>query len=681
MKREGILNSISLGVCSLATQAIFLRLVLSSGSGGELYTAMALACWLGWVGIGSLIGRTVNKSFQSKAWIIQGLIKLPIAFIIIIYPRLFIEILDPFKYAPLLLIGMAGPGLLYGLLFALLITPENKTSTIYKFEALGALLGGIIVTMWAYWGLGNFSLMIPLAIYELSIGIGYRKLLWISIPLGIYIGLNLGHTLDEYSAAKRWTVNKVYQLSYGFSGSWLTLIGGDQVTVIHNGIRVASNSDREEDEEALLWPLLFKPKSRLMLLIGFEGMEVARYLPKSVQALRLFEDEAYLKLGLFDLSKYKIAEPLAYESDQKFDIISVQLHGAATLADYKFETESFFFHCKSMLTSDGILYISTISDENYIGPELGKYLSSLICTLKRVYGDIQVIPGSRIGFICSAKGIMKHDLTTINSSLQALSLNSPYFNYPLVINKMASIKQTNFMAAIDTTSGSNSILKPSSVLHFLRWQGEEFGFSGKVFSIYKPVFLMFGLIMLLILPLFLAYQFHINLPFMLGSSCLGFLGMAFEILILYLFQILFGSLYLHIGLIMAAFMAGLSGGAAIKVNYLKFINVISLISTCTLALILPLILNSQIGLHEVEIILYIIAVTIGIATGSGFSQLAQSQDQSVEFGAILYASDLTGAVLAAILTPGLLIWLGTFPLILILTVVSLISWVSLGFAK
>ena len=125
-------NAIFLGLCSLATQAVYLRFILSSETGGELYAALALGGWLLWVAIGSFIGKRISWKSIDGLWLFSAVIKIPIALLIFIYPVFFTGILDPLQFLPLAVLGLALPGIIYGIIFALLITPDTKMSLIYR---------------------------------------------------------------------------------------------------------------------------------------------------------------------------------------------------------------------------------------------------------------------------------------------------------------------------------------------------------------------------------------------------------------------------------------------------------------------------------------------------------------------------------------------------------------------
>ncbi len=160
----------------------------------------------------------------------------------------------------------------------------------------------------------------------------------------------------------------------------------------------------------------------------------------------------------------------------------------------------------------------------------------------------------------------------------------------------------------------------------------------------------------------------------------GFMGMAFEISFLYLFQIAIGQLYIHIGPLLAVFMAGLASGAWVPFDKRRNLSLMTFALSCALSLCLLPIIDSGMCLPGVVAILYILSALIGFSTGAGFAFLVDSA-RLEGCGAVLYASDLFGALTAAVFIPGLMIWIGTFPLFIALTVMSAINGANVWLLK
>ena len=672
-------DAVFLGICSLATQTVFIRFILSSQIGGELYAAIAIGCWIGWVGFGSLIGHRITQRRRRQIWLISSLVKLPLAFLIFLYPGFFTGVLDPLRFLPLAIFGMAPTGILYGFLFPLLIGPETKASHIYRNEAIGSLIGGLAASLWVVSGSGDFGFLLIISMLELSRFLSRKRTLPILGIAGVVLAVTLNPYLDRAALKIRWPGFNAVDVAHGLSGRWSLLARGDQIVIIHNGQQIGVIPDRASTEEALLWPFLFYPDADNILLIGYEGIRIDEYLPAGVKPLMLYSDRAYTRLDVPDTSPYEIGDPLSLATQSGFDIVSVLLHGAGNLYDYRMETDLFFERCAGFLNDDGILYVSAISDENYLAPALADYLSSLKNTLSVYFDSIVAIPGARVGFVCFQDDGRRAEPDDLFTGFQQVNIESPYFNLPLIINRLAEFRISNLENSLDETAHPNGVLKPMSVLRYLGWQGSVFGAAGSVFDIYTPPYIFIVFVLLLIVPLLLAALRKLRFSPIFGTMGLGFVGMSFEIGIIYLFQTLFGSLHLHLGMILAIFMAGLALGA----TYSQRLKPMIIMAPILLAAIaVPFgyaIVRLDFGLIFAYILFYMTSLAAGFSTGGGFAFFVDRSGGAPRIGATLYGADLYGALMAAVCVPGILMSLGTIFLMVALVAVSLAVLATLIF--
>jgi len=670
-------DALTLGFGSIATQTIFIKLILSSELGGELYAAIAIGGWIASVAGGAFWGRKINNDRRTIIWTISAIIKIPLAFFVFIYPSFFTGILDPLRFLPLMVLGIAPTGILYGLLFPLLIDETSKTSTVYRNEAIGSLAGGLLTVAYSYFGAGGFSLLLFLAGVEISRAVS-RRVLALSIPAACLIGgFFFGPHLDRAGLVIRWPGFKTVKSAHGYSGLWAVHERENQLTISHNGKHLQTIPDRQSSEEALLWPFVFNPEARNILLIGFEGFEIGRYLPENVQSTVLVGDKGFLKLHLPTGSGYTIRDPLSYETDMKYDIINVYLKGGAGLDDNRFETDYFFKKCKEWLKTNGVFYVSAVSDENYISPELCRYLSAIKSTLDANFSSVYPIPGPRIGFVCRTTD----EKTDVSESLKTLKIDSPYFNRRMLANRMAPFRLAYLGSCFDKGGAGNDILRPGSIISYLRWIGSMFGKGKYFFQIYMfPYPLLFFPIIILI-PLLIRITAKSDFVPVFTVTLLGAAGLTTEIVIIYLFQILFGQLYLHIGLIIALFMGGMALGAHMGAKLKFHIFAISFLVALIPFLFLRSAIDLEFGLKAVLFLLFILAAVSGFFSGGGFAALSGCRPDSRAVGATLYGADLYGAMAAAIMVPGILIVFGVDFIFRSLIIIGLIISATLWYLQ
>ena len=166
--RSRLFDAFILGLGSIATQTVYIKLILSSQVGGELYAALAIGGWIASVATGAFLGSKIKDQRRATVWLLSATLKIPLAFFVFIYPSFFTGVLDPLRFLPLVLIGIAPSGILYGILFPLLITNVSKTSIVYRNEAIGSITGGLLIVVLSYLGIGGFAVLFLLSGIEIS---------------------------------------------------------------------------------------------------------------------------------------------------------------------------------------------------------------------------------------------------------------------------------------------------------------------------------------------------------------------------------------------------------------------------------------------------------------------------------------------------------------------------------
>jgi spermidine synthase len=582
------------------------------------------------VAAGAFLGKSIRRDRRAAIWLISAVVKIPLAFLVFIYPSFFTGILDPLRFLPLVVLGIAPTGILYGLLFPQLISELSKTSTVYRNEAAGSVVGGLLTVLFSYFGAGGFSLLFFLSGIEISRAV-YGRILIFLIPAACLVGgFFLGPSLDRTGLDLRWPGFETVKTSHGYSGLWAVHDRENQITISHNGRHLRTIPNRQSSEEALLWPFLFHPEAENILLIGFEGIEIDKYLPENVHATALIGDEGFLRLNVANLSEYRISDPLSFKTELQYDIVNVYLRGGAGLGDNRFETDFFFEKCKNWLQNNGILYVSAISDENYIPPELCRYLSSIKTTLDFYFESVSLIPGSRIGFVCSSAD---KNLNPIES-LKTLKIDSPYFNEPLVANRLASFRIAYLQSCFKTDGIDNKIFRPASMINYLRWIGSMFGGARYFFQIYMYPYPLLFFPVILLIPFMIRILGKSDFIPVFAVTMLGAAGLTSEIAVIYLFQILFGYLYLHIGLIIAIFMGGMALGAHLGGKSKYYFIAGPFLIVVILFLFFPTIIESESGLKSALLLLYILAAVSGFCSGGGFAAVSERRPDGRIVGAI-----------------------------------------------
>jgi spermidine synthase len=142
---------------------------------------------------------------------------------------------------------------------------------------------------------------------------------------------------------------------------------------------------------------------------------------------------------------------------------------------------------------------------------------------------------------------------------------------------------------------------------------------------------------------------------------IGFAGMAFNIVLILGFQTVFGYLYEWIGVALGAFMVGIAGGSSLLTRF-SLIHKTRIVMAALLFLIIltSTFLTSLLTIlaRSHSLILFFILVTwSGALLGGSFPVLCHlySKFSGQIRGATIYAADLAGGALSALLVSGILI--------------------------
>ena len=167
-----------IGFTTIITQVIFIREFMIAFYGNELTIGIILAFWLGWISIGSI---SFNKLFRNvtnyykliSVFLLLISIFLPLTvYLIRIARTIFTSVpgeLPGFLYIILNAAFIIAPVcLISGAFFAVAAKSHSKdnalaTSIVYKYEAIGSAVGGVLLSFVLLGNLNSFQIMLFLS--------------------------------------------------------------------------------------------------------------------------------------------------------------------------------------------------------------------------------------------------------------------------------------------------------------------------------------------------------------------------------------------------------------------------------------------------------------------------------------------------------------------------------------
>jgi spermidine synthase len=718
---------ILLGFISIISQIILMRRLMVIFSGNELSVGVVLTSWMLWTGVGSILFGRLTEGI-SRAYLV---LSLTLMGVIILFPLtlLLTFALKPILGIPLSQIvglptiivstaAVLGPlCILLGFCFVLCcrLFPEDRSvnvGRVYLWEALGSALGGISFNWAAIPLLSPFQsilildLIISITIWWLlreggklrGIKPTRRLVMWLPPVLaGASLALLIlpQPLLDLVAQKIRWQgFHPIYTTDSRYGSITLTRTGGEY-TLFYNGFPSFTYPDPMHSEEVVHLAMLEHPRPREVLLVGggLNGVvdELLKYPLTRLDYVQLdpkiteveMEEIPHTQEVLRDRRLKTFNLDGRYFINQQppgsYDLVIINLSGPDTAQLNRFYTLEFFEEVRRILKEGGTLATSAGEPANYISDAQARFLTCIYGTLRRSLKEVVILPLSRNYLIASErKGYLTSDYQQILNRLHSRKIKTRFFrDYYLRYNlspERVSYTRKRVESELNRGFTLNLNFKPIAYLYnILHWETH--------FNLGRARFLKWldrirfyhclTALLLLILPVLLWLRLRPRREatgVISAIGAMGFAGISTEIVILLSFQIIYGYMFYQLGLIVTAFMVGLSFGAILgrrslesRVNSFR-VFLISLIYLALYplllwaALSLPLNKLAEISATLVFMILTLVgAVACGVIFQLGADIFIQ-KGEGIGFSAgWINGADHLGAALGALFTSAILI--------------------------
>ncbi len=644
-----------LGFTAMAAQIILIREFLLLFYGNELVIGLLIALWLALTALGVLLGKKITLHISTDILLVVFSF---IPLLLLLFMELFRNTIflygrmpglyEILLYATAVLTFFCLPnGILFSMLNRQVLLFKKDFRKIYALEAVGSLSGGLLVSLLfvAILSMNPFTTWIYLLIFNwtvLSISLFMQKkksnavlLLFVIVLLGF---LSSQVNLNRFGKTALFKGQRLISSTETPLGNITVTGSGTQTNVYSNGQLVSSSEEFAEKEEAVHFTLLQRPKVKTVLQIGggLEGItpEILKY--KSIKKIVHLE----LSSLFFDtLCKSKKVTQLALDpvlllrnEPGKFDAI-LQLEPPPENAEMnRFYTVDFFKKVKRRLSKNGIFSFRLPASENYLDSQELLLHSILYNSLHLVFKNVVIIPGRKNYFLASDSTLS----TDYARLYKNAGIRNRYVNPNYIKDRLLQFRSQQIQHQLITGAPVNRDFKPvaylSSLKHWLNYYGNSFQ--------WLPLALtMAVLLFLLISP---------------GSNYLfstGFAGVSMEIVFLLIFQVLFGYLYLFLGIMISLFMAGLAAGSLqTKIfNRQPVLNFFSLILILLISVPFLMLLKNFASPNLLKAGLLVLLFLFAFFSGNQYRILIAGAKRA-ETVANIYSSDLAGAMLGGFIT-------------------------------
>jgi spermidine synthase len=660
-----------------------MREFLNVFHGNELVFGIILANWMALLGIGAYLGKFGKKIKNKINVFIYSQITiafLPFLLIFLIRSlRTFVLLPgvmpDLFQIFFSTLLILAPYCLLSGFLLTLacsVFSPkrnEKQIGMVYFIDNIGDILGGVLFSFVFVFLLNHFQasyvvmLMNLFAAFLLSNFTKNKSLKGFVFLLIICSFSFFLFDFDKETTKLMFPNQELIEYKSSIYGKVVITKIGEQLNFFENGLPLFSTENTIANEEVVHYAMVQheNPKHVLLISGGVAGTidEILKYNVESIDYVEL--DPSVIELGKkytdnLDREKLNIIRGDAHffikNSKKKYDVIIIDLPDPSTAQVNRFYTIEFFKELKNILNDDGVVSLSLSSSINYLNLETIKLNSVIYNTLSKEFKNVIVIPGDENFFIASDSNLTYN----ISARIKEKGIKTLYVNENYLSGKLSKDRIDYVINSIreEKVEVNHDFTPVAYYYHILYWLSH--------FEINIIPFLVI-LLALIILSLLKMDAFSFSI------STTGFTASSLEVALLLAFQVLYGYVYYNIGIIISAFMIGLAVGAYKMNKWLErkakkdFVRLEFLIFFYSI--LLPLIIIFLSSLKNTEIIMLasqtlfpLLTFTIALLVGMEFplaSKLHLKGKDIEGTASLLYASDLIGACLGALLSSALLI--------------------------
>ncbi|MBN1585870.1 MAG: hypothetical protein JW937_00400 [Candidatus Omnitrophica bacterium] len=678
------------GAISLILQLAFVQELLIVFSGHELFLGFLLASWMGWVGAGAYWAR--NQHAQALPYLLIQLLPLLLCNLLLI--RLskllfgFGMLIGLFPTFLLTAALLAPTGLALGACFTCGCAVAHRRSGLsaghaYAWEAAGAVAGGLLHTGLIAGRLSADILITLCAAAALAAALPLltrpRSRIAVALLTAALTLAWFGASIPQRSRALQFRgYNFVEEQVSRYGHLALTRMGSLNI-LFENGVLSAHFPDPVAYEELAHWPLLLNEHPGKVLVLGGASTGLlAEILKHPVAEVDWVEiDPAPLQLirkhlsgpdrmALEDLRVHRHTQDSRtwlMQSSKQYDVILLSVPEPINAQINRLYTVEAFEAARARLRPGGILAFQIRSSDNYLSPATTYSNACLLQTLRAAIDHVELVAGNPLLLLASPDPIrLDADLLGRRVDQRRLSNSAvvpSYFPY-----KLDPQRRQALLSGLENARAVRLNRDLFPVCYAYTWRAWLSKFVSPAYFLGFAA-LLFGL--LWALRLFwqgrkvIREQHPVCVLFVLGAA-----GILYETVLILAFQALHGYVYWQLGALFAAFMLGLSAGAqwALRIHgpasepeMLKRLRRLLLwagVWGLTLGSSLPFL--KELSVWPLALFSALV-FTSALWPGAGFALAARAlhNTRASQVSGTLYAADLWGAALGAVLTSAMLV--------------------------
>jgi spermidine synthase len=356
----------------------------------------------------------------------------------------------------------------------------------------------------------------------------------------------------------------------------------------------------EHASEVAAIHLAQRPEARRFIVAGPEAFSICRRLlalPRTETVVWLDTDPEYparlirilppelaaeaqrIRIPSQDIRQY------LRDNTEPFDVVILNLPGNTSLPMNRYFSREFFSDVKACLSPSGMVGVRVSGEENFLGGELVRIGASVFATLESVFANLALKPGGETWLFAtdgpaleSAPAVLRDRFLSVEKSADLYPPEAILALYPpdRIVYQLDAYRRAILENPGDVLV--NTDRHPRSLVYALLFAARE---AGARFSLVDrlDVLSRWGLTLAALAALLYMVLRTVQAGARRGADATtsaprpaapfdnvwlafstGGAGMALGMVLMFLYQAQFGSLFLHVGLVAALFMAGLACG-------------------------------------------------------------------------------------------------------------------------
>jgi len=619
------------GLFSSVAQVIFIREIFAVFSGNEFLLSLGLSIWL----LSGAVGNRLSKYFLplKLPWLFLLYLLSCIGGILIIraIPRFVLpgELQSPLFITAVMLTSVVPCALLTGALFGVLAY-SCRGKLLYRWENTGTVVGLILVSLAVYYTINHLFIILSASICLLPVLWKNRN----AFSLAVFFLLVF---LLIEPQANKWKYGEGnFSVTYGREGE--IAIDKKKKVVLLNKRIYRMDYPNPSVEQSVHVPLSIRSADHILLIHdNGHSAEIRKYNPSELVCI---ESEP-----LLTDSGCVCQTPERLSRKNQFDIVLLGCDVPENMAMSRLFTEDFFCRIKEMMTDSGLFSFTLSLNSNYLDKYEKKLKDLIIATLLQVFSVAKVFPGEGWTFVASDTPFEFATVCKVPTS---------YFNNFI----LASVSPEEIESANQNPvkAGINKIAHPSILKITLERYLDKFNIS-------KTAIILLVFFLLIISTLIFLSE---GALFSIGTT--GFCTGSYTVIIMMIYQSMFGTLYSRVSILMIAISVGFVLG-----TYVKKFPIPDIIVGIYVGLSLFFLAVCK---NPPEILFYVLNSVMGVIGGAQMVNCKQIYWMKIN------AADLVGGVAGMGLTATLILpgfgLAGAIAIMAILKAVSLMTYFQLN---